>query len=554
MNRSSTSACPTPADLRKQAEEAFQKVAAEQLPELVGSLAPETARQLIREQHIRQIELEIQHEELRRAHLEIEFARARYFNLYDLAPVGYLAVNEEGLIQEANLTAATLLGVGRMVLVSRPITQYIFREDKDVYYTLLRQLLDTNKPQEGDPPQLCDLRMVKTDGAPFWAHWVAAVAQDENGVHTFHIVLSDTSESKRKEEKIVQLSQAVEQSPVLVVIANREGNIEYVNPKFSEVTGYTREEVIGRTPRILKSGEMSMAGYKEMWATITSGKEWRGEFHNRKKNGELFWAGASISPIRNASGRIDHFLAVYEDITERKQADRELREKTAEMERFTATVSHDLKSPLVTIKTFLGYLEEDLRAKNTDSVDKDLAYIHGAADKMGILLNELLELARIGHKKNPPETISLQTIVQEALILVAGQIAQRDVRVEIAGETVWLYGDRPRLVAVFENLVDNAVKFLGDQPNPIIQIGTETVEGEIVIFVSDNGQGVDMRHQSKLFGLFEKLDPQTPGSGMGLAMVRRIIEMHGGKIWMKSDGLGKGTTFRFTLANTQFNP
>ena len=221
------------------------------------------------------------------------------------------------------------------------------------------------------------------------------------------------------------------------------------------------------------------------------------------------------------------------------------------MERFTATVSHDLKSPLVTIQTFLGDLEEDLLAKDAGAVAKDLAYIHGAADKMGFLLSELLELIRVGHKRNPSEYVPLQTIVQDALILVAGQIAQHNVRVDVTSEPVWLYGDRPRLVAVFENLIDNAVKFLGDQPDPRVEIGMEADGNEIVIFVRDNGKGIDLRHQSKLFGLFEKLDPHTPGSGMGLAMVRRIIEIHGGKIWMKSDGLGYGTTFRFTLAKTQ---
>ena len=221
------------------------------------------------------------------------------------------------------------------------------------------------------------------------------------------------------------------------------------------------------------------------------------------------------------------------------------------MERFTATVSHDLKSPLVTIQTFLGYLEQDLLANNHEAVAKDLAYVHGAADKMGVLLNELLELARIGHKQNPSVSVPLQMVVQEALILVAGQIAQRGVEVDVTKEPIWLFGDRPRLVAVFENLIDNAVKFLGDQSAPRVEIGMELIDGQIVLFVRDNGKGVDMRHQSKLFGLFEKLDPHTPGSGMGLAMVRRIIEIHGGKIWMKSDGEGFGTTFRFTLENTK---
>jgi signal transduction histidine kinase len=206
---------------------------------------------------------------------------------------------------------------------------------------------------------------------------------------------------------------------------------------------------------------------------------------------------------------------------------------------------------LVTIKTFLGFLEKDLKSGLADKAAKDLEYIHGAADKMDSLLGELLKLARVGHLQNPPESVSLQEIVKEALDLVAGQIAGRKVQVEVTGEPVWIFGDRPRLVEVFQNLLDNSVKFMADQPAPRIEIGAETEDGEIVLFVRDNGKGIDSRHHSKLFGLFEKLDPHTAGSGIGLALVRRIVEAHGGGIRAQSDGLGTGATFRFTLAKTR---
>ena len=186
------------------------------------------------------------------------------------------------------------------------------------------------------------------------------------------------------------------------------------------------------------------------------------------------------------------------------------------------------------------------------AIAKDLGYIQGAVDKMESLLNELLALARVGHMPNSPVEVPLQDVVREAQLLVAGQIAERGVRVEITSEPVVLCGDRPRLVELFQNLIDNAVKFLGDQPVPRIEIGAEQEAGEIVLFVRDNGKGIDPRHRSKLFGLFEKLDPHTPGSGIGLAMVRRIVEAHDGKIQAQSDGLGKGSTFRFTLAKTEW--
>jgi signal transduction histidine kinase len=166
-------------------------------------------------------------------------------------------------------------------------------------------------------------------------------------------------------------------------------------------------------------------------------------------------------------------------------------------------------------------------------------------------LDELLDLARVGSKMNPPEEVPLQVVVKDALDMVAGWIIQKGVEVVATKEPVMLCGDRTRLVEVFQNLVDNAIKFMGDQPNPRVEIGVEKAGEENVFFVRDNGIGIDPRYQPKIFGLFEKYDPGTKGTGIGLALVKRIVEVHGGKIWVESAGIGKGTTFRFTLKKIQ---
>jgi PAS domain S-box-containing protein len=412
-------------NLRERAEK--QLKANEAVPH--GSTSPEESRHLFHELKVHQIELEMQNEELRRAQEELEAARAMYFDLYDLAPVGYLVLSEKGSILEANLRAATLFGTPRAGLLKSALTHWIFPEDQDIYYQHCNRLFNTGKPQ------VCELRLVKKDAALFWARIEAAPAESPDGAPLCRAVLSDITGRKLAEEEILQ-----------------------------------------------------------------------------KTN--------------------------------------ELQEMNEELTRFTYAVSHDLKSPLVTIQTFVGHLARDLGSQKTAPIERDMGYIRNAVDKMGRLLDELLGLSRVGRRVNPPVEVSLQEIVKEALDLVAGRIVERGAMVEVTQEPVQLTGDRPRLVEVFQNLADNAVKYMGEEPLPRVEIGVDEVGGEMVLFVRDNGIGIEPRHQPKLFGLFEKIDPGTEGMGIGLALVKRIVEMHGGRIWAESAGSGKGATFRFTLAGT----
>jgi PAS domain S-box-containing protein len=248
-----------------------------------------------------------------------------------------------------------------------------------------------------------------------------------------------------------------------------------------------------------------------------------------------------------STGQIARMFGTIQDVTERKELEDVLRQRNEELLRFVYTVSHDLKSPLVTIRTFLGFLEQDLDQDDPVRTTTDMGYIRRAAETMARLLDELLDLARVGRTKHAPENILLQDLIRDVLDLVAGQIADRRVQVQVTDVPIVIRGDRERLLEVFENLVDNAVKFMGAQPEPRVEIGAETGGAETIIFVRDNGSGIDSRHKSKLFGLFEKLHPGTEGSGIGLALVKRIIEVHGGRVWAESPGPGLGSTFRIVL-------
>ena len=234
------------------------------------------------------------------------------------------------------------------------------------------------------------------------------------------------------------------------------------------------------------------------------------------------------------------------ELTERKKLIGELEDKNAELERFTYTVSHDLRSPLVTIRGFLGMLQKDLRENKADKAQNDIQRISSAADKMDTLLSELLELSRVGRIVNPPEEIDLTELIHDALDTVKVRLTSKDVEVSVQPCLPQVRGDRTRLRELFENLLDNAVKYMGNQSVPTIEIGVRDDEQQ-VIFVRDNGIGIEPKHHESIFGLFNKLDIDSEGSGAGLAICKRIVETHGGRIWVESEGLGMGSAFCFTI-------
>jgi signal transduction histidine kinase len=255
-----------------------------------------------------------------------------------------------------------------------------------------------------------------------------------------------------------------------------------------------------------------------------------------------------------AIGRARLYTNVQRELEARKQAEierekliAELAAKNAELERFTYTVSHDLKAPLFTIRGFLGYLEKDLLDGDRDQFQKDAQRIAEATGKMQQLLNDLLELSRVGRLMNEPGEIQMNELVQDVLALLQGQIQERGVVVQVQENLPRVYADRQRMTEVLQNLVDNAVKFTGAQTSPRVEIGQAGEENAMpIFFVRDNGIGIAHDHFERVFGLFNKLDPRSEGTGIGLALVRRIVEFHGGRIWVESEP-GAGSTFFFTI-------
>jgi len=316
---------------------------------------------------------------------------------------------------------------------------------------------------------------------------------------------------------------------------------EYKTPEFYEMMKQ-------RSQNILTSGELAELGHPQEGVIQPS--------YGAKKH---ILQTSFIIPT-DTGYRIG---SIIRDISNQKRAEKdredlitELKAKNTELEQFTYTVSHDLKAPLITIKGFLGLLEKDATENNIERTKKDIARIKDATEKMHQLLNELLELSRIGRIVNPSQEIHFAEIVQDAIAAVGGRLDRRGVHVQVANDLPIVYVDRTRLIQVVQNLLDNAAKFMGDQRQPLIEVGTKGKgqDGKPIIYVRDNGKGIASEQLERVFGLFQKLDVNVDGTGIGLSLVKRIIEIHGGKIWITSDGIGRGTTIWLTLPIPEISP
>ncbi|MBF2707693.1 PAS domain S-box protein [Flavobacterium soyangense] len=363
---------------------------------------------------------------------------------------------------------------------------------------------------------------------------------------------------KRTEEKIRQLSQAVEQSPVTIVITNINGEIEYANPKFIETTGYTVEEVMSQNPLVLKSEYISSEEYKQMWETITEGKEWHGEFHNKRKDGTLFWESATISPILNDEGKTTHFIAIKEDITDRKKAEKELvksKERAEESDRlklaFLANMSHEIRTPMNGILGFTELLKEP--KLSGEEQQEYINIIEKSGKRMLNIINDIISISKV--ESGQIEVSLSETNVNEQIeyiytffkpeakqkgieLLVSKQLASKDTIINT---------DREKVYAVLTNLVKNAIKFTNEGS---IEFGCEKKGGYLEFHIKDTGLGISKSQKKIIFERFRQVSDSISrsheGSGLGLAISKAYVEMLGGKIWVESKE-GKGSTFYFTI-------
>lgn len=426
------------------------------------------------------------------------------------------------------------------------------------------------------------------EGGVMTTLWEFVCLADANGRPTeMQCMGIDITDKKVAEEKVRKLSRAIEQIPLTVVITNLDGNIEYANPYTFQTTGYTQEELLGKNPKVLKSGETTLEEYEHLWGNISQGKEWKGIFHNRKKDGTLYWEQATIGPILNEEGEITHYIAIKEDITERKRIQDELKdlnnhleekikERTLDLENvnftlinankeaqqankakidFLSKMSHELRTPMNSILGFGQLLQmSDL----TPVQEKGVQHILDSGKHLLNLINEVLDISRIesGRISISVEPVDVYEVIKE--ITEGLQFSADQKKISLICEQrntmpIYVSADRQRLKQVLINLANNAIKYNNEGGQVIISVDlkqtTESGFTPIRISIEDNGWGIEEKDLEKIFIPFERIGAEksnVEGTGLGLAVVKQLVELMGGKVGVKSI-YGKGSTFWIEL-------
>ncbi len=547
----------TATELRRQAEELALKTAALSRDN-DKALSPEATRLMLHELHVHQIELEMQNEELRRTQLELEAARQRYFDLYDLAPVGYCSVSERGLILQANLSAATLLGLSRTALANLPISKVIFKADQDVYYLCRKQVIATGDAQS------CELRVVSSDGTPIWVQLEVSTSSEADIEPVTRVVMTDISERKlmqaAMEEREARYRAMVEWSPEPVVV-QRAGIIIFANAAALNLFGATRARgLIGKTALDRVHPDFHPAVQARVKTMIDNKVATpMAEMVLLKMDGTPI--NVEVQSIRTVFDGAPATQIAMHDVTQRVRLDKLLQQKNSELERartvadkanraksdFLSNMSHELRTPLGTI---LGYAQ--LMGSGTPppspSQKGNIDQILQAGWYLLELVNEVLDLATIesGKVSMLLEPISLDGIMLECQAMVEPLAGKRGIGLSFLNldSPCFVHVDRIRIKQVLINLLSNAIKYnkVGGTVTLTCKPGAP---GRVRVGITDTGQGLAPEGIEQLFQPFNRLGQERSaeeGTGIGLVMCKRLIELMGGAIGVQST-LGEGSMF-----------
>jgi two-component system sensor kinase FixL len=477
----------------------------------------------------------------------------RFYAIIESAPTAMVMTDNQGMIVLVNAETERLFGYEREEILGEQIEILVperFRQEHPESRTGFFTSPETRRMGVGRV-----LSALRKDGTEVPVEIGLNPIETEDGLFVLSAIV-DITERKRHEEILRQSEERVrsivDSALDAVVTIDEVGNITGWNPQAEVVFGWSAEEALGQPmakliipPNWRKAHKAGLARFMQTGTGRVLNQ--RLELTAMRKPGVLFPIEITISPLR--VGDRYEFSAFVRDITARKRAEeeikrinKELQRKNNEMQQFVYTVSHDLKSPLVTCRGFVGLMKEDAAEGRWDDVLDSVARIERATQRMGDLIEDLLQLSRIGVIRNDPEVVDVEKLLGSIAEELAERLQQANARLEIQTGMPTVYADRVRLAEVFENLLSNAIKYGCRSGNGCITVGGKKADGEVLYFVKDNGPGIAKEFHQKIFGLFQRLESNQEGTGVGLAAVARILEIHAGRVWVESEA-GHGATF-----------
>ncbi len=557
LSGAEVAAANSPLTLRRLAEARLSRNAAP-TPQTIESMSSDEVRKMLHELQVHQVELLMQNEELRGAQEALDVERARYFDLYDLAPVGYCTISEQGLIMQANLTAASLLGTPRSELLKQPWSRFVHKEDEDRYYLRRKALVESGEPQS------CELRVMKKDGTHFWAHWTASVARDSNGKIELRAVLSDITVRKSTEQALKEsgehyhnLFTSIDEGICVIdmIFDERGKPVDYrfleMNPSFEKQCGL--HQATGKRIRELVPN-LEPHWYEIYGKVALTGEPVRIEGKVRDMGGRCF----DIYASRLGGPESRKIAIVFNDTTDRMNAEIKLREakevadkaNSAKSE-FLSSMSHELRTPLNAILGF-GQLIEAGTPPPTPTQKRNVEHILKAGWYLLTLVDEILDLALIdsGTLSLSMGAVSLEEVMRECQAMVEHQAEAREIRMSFPcfEAPCHVNADRNRVKQVLSNLLSNAIKYNRPAGSVVVD-WVVSPAGRIRISVTDTGDGLPSDKLAQLFQPFNRLGKETSavqGTGIGLVVSKRIVEMMDGVIGVEST-VGKGSVFWFEL-------
>lgn len=420
----------------------------------------------------------------------------------------------------------------------------IHEEDRDAIKDAIQ------KARRGESDYNVEYRILHPDRTTRWVRDRAKLIRNANGepeLLTGAIV--DITDIRSAEERRALLSAIVDSTPDAVISQSPDGAILSWNAGAEQTFGFSAAEALGNSINLIIPEEHVDEATQFRAAASRGERMAHLETVRRCKDGRLIDIWMSISPIFNHLGRVTAISVIERDITERNRYDARLRQlnrilqaKNDELEQFVYIVSHDLKSPLVTMLGFVGLLREDLGSNVSNEVKDGLKRIENAANRMSGLIDDVLELSRIGQVQPKSEPVDIAAIVEQLRIDLAQEIAQAGARIVLEGRNSSVRADSRTLHHVLQNLLTNALKYGCTGDNAEVRVGTTQRPGETLVYVRDNGPGIAPEHHQRIFRMFEQVETGQAGTGVGLALVARIMRAHGGRVWVES-APGQGATF-----------